>query len=91
MILRKQKLLVYNIHEAQISFQAPPNPKFRLIGPKKAQNDPKKGKIKKSENKKSYKINKLQKYFSGLTATKKYLKKAKNYPKITLNQEERKR
>ena len=41
--LRKQKLLVY-INKAQKSFQVRPQPKDSPIGPKKAQNDPKKAK-----------------------------------------------
>ena len=46
-ILRKQNLLVY-INKAQISFQVQPQPKNSPIGPKKAQNDPKKAKSQKA-------------------------------------------
>ena len=46
-ILRKQKLLVY-INKAKKSFQVRPQPKDSPIGPKEAQNDPKKAKSQKA-------------------------------------------
>ena len=52
---RKQKLLVY-IHKAQKSFQVQPQQQNSPIWPKKAQNDPKKAKIKKVRKQKPYKI-----------------------------------
>ena len=46
-MLRKQNLLVY-INRAQISVQVQPQPKDSPIGPKKAQNDPKRAKNQKA-------------------------------------------
>ena len=43
------------MHKCQKKFWTPPQPQNNPIGPKKAQNNPKKQKLKKSENKIAYK------------------------------------